>query len=154
MYQAGSTEMIRMKSQRRRRCAPGWLVAGLALACGGWLFPPAARAGCSHYITTKAGAARAATAHLDPLITSGSLSEEPGRSSPVEGPARPCSGFGCSRDSSPPTPVPSAVPRIDAWGFLDLSGFALQTHSSPLSLDGDSPHSLDRADRLARPPRP
>ena len=154
MYQAGSTEMIRMRSQRRRGHAPGWLVAGLVLACGGWLFPPAARAGCSHYITTNAAATRSASAHLDPLITSGSSSEEPGRGSPLQGPARPCSGFGCSRDSSPPTPVPSAVPRIDAWGYLDLSGFAPHIHSSPLALDGASPYSWDRADRLARPPRP
>jgi hypothetical protein len=146
--------MIRMRSQPRRGRAPGWLVAGLVLACGGWLFPPAARAGCSHYITAKADAARSAAAPLDPLITSGSPSEEPGRGSPLQGPARPCSGFGCSPDSSPPTPVPSAAPRIDAWGYLDLSGFALQIPSSPLSPDAASPYSLDRADRLARPPRP
>jgi hypothetical protein len=155
MYQAGSTAMIRTKSQRRRCCAPGWLVAGLVLACGGWLSPPMARADCSHYVTTRADAARSGVARLDPLISSGMSSREPWRGSPLGGPpARPCSGFGCSRDSKAPTTAPPAVPRIDAWGCFDLSAFALRTDSAPLPIDGASPHSLDRADRLTRPPRP
>ena len=146
--------MIRTKSQRRRCCAPGWLIAGLVLACGGWLTPPAARAGCSHYVATRADAARSATARLDPLISPGSWSEDPWRSFPLDGPARPCSGFGCSRNSGPPTTAPPAVPRIDACGGLGLLGFALRTDSSPFPFAEASPHSLDRADRLARPPRP
>jgi hypothetical protein len=155
MYQAGSTAMFRMKSQRRRCCAPGWLIAGLVLACGGWLSPPSARAGCSHYVTTRSAAPRAGAAELDPLVASGMLSRELWRGSPLGGPpARPCSGFGCSRDSQAPTTMPPAVPRIDVLGGLDLSVFALRTPSSPLPSDGPTPHSLDRADRLTRPPRP
>ena len=46
------------------------------------------------------------------------------------------------------------LPRIDAWGCFEFSAFVLRDHSSPLPLDSDSPHPLDRADRLARPPRP
>ncbi len=155
MNRAGSIEMIRMTSHRRRCRAPGWLVAGLVLvACGGWLFPPAARAGCSHYVATGADPARSGPAHLDPLVASGSSSEELRRSSPLEAPAGPCSGFGCSRNSTPPMTIPPAVPRIDACGGLDLSGFASRAPSSPFPLDEASPRSLDRADRLARPPRP
>lgn len=147
--------MIRRKSQRRRCCAPGWLIAGLVLVCGGWLSPPAARAGCSHYVTTRSDAARPGAADLDPLISPGILSREPWRGSPLGGPpARPCSGFGCSRDSRAPTTMPPAVPRIDALVGFDLSAIALQTPFSPFLPDDASPRSLDRADRLTRPPRP
>jgi hypothetical protein len=154
MGPARSTETVRMKSQLRRRRAPGWLVAGLVFACVGWLSSPAAQAGCSHYVTTTADAARAGAADLDRLVTSGPSSEGPWRISPLErSPARSCSGFGCSRDSKPPMTASPALPRIDAWGRFDLSAFVLRTHSSPLPLDSDSPRPLDRADRLARPPR-
>jgi hypothetical protein len=154
MLPAGSTEILRTTSHAQRSRAQAWLVAGFVLACAGWLSRPAAAAGCSHYVATGADAVRSGTAGLDPLVVSGALSKDRGQSSPLGGsPARPCSGFGCSRDSSLPMAAPMAVPRVDAWGCFGLSALALQTHSSPFPFDDDSPHSRDRAERLARPPR-
>jgi hypothetical protein len=155
MCPARSTLMVRMKPHPRRRRAPGWLVAGLVLACVAWLPSPAARAGCSHDVTTRADAARSGAIGLDRLAASGALSGGSWRISPPgRSPAGPCSGFGCSRDSRPPMAASPASPRIDAWGRFDLAAFVLRDHSSPLAPDSDSPRSLDRADRLARPPRP
>lgn len=155
MDPAGTTEIVRTKPQPRRGPARAWLVAGLVLACAGWSATPVARAGCAHDVATRAEAAMARAAGLDRLAEAGALSGGSWRISPLDRvPARPCSGFGCSRDSRPPMTTTPALPRIDAWGRLELAALVLREPSSPLPPDGDSPRPLDRVDRLARPPRP
>ena len=149
---AVAVESIPMKSHVGR---PGhrWLVAALLLAGGGWLAPSTAWAGCSHYVTTAMDA-QAELAALDRLDSVWALSDQSRLGEPRnESPTAPCAGLRCSRNSTPPMTVPQAVPRIDAWGYFDLSAFALQTDSSPFLFEDDRPPSSDRAERLARPPR-
>jgi hypothetical protein len=145
--------MVRMKP--RARCVPAWLVAVLVLAGAGWFSAPDARAGCSHYVAAGVEATRSGATDLDPLITAGASSEGSWRISPLDrSPARPCSGFGCSRDSRPPMTSSLGLSRIDTWARFEFPASVLRDHSSLLTPDSDSPHPLDRADRLARPPRP
>jgi hypothetical protein len=154
MLPAGSTEIVRTTSRPRRSRVQSWLVAGLVLACGGWLSRPAA-AGCSHYVASRADVERSRAAGLDPLVAVGELSRDRGPASPLgTPPAGRCSGFGCSGDSAPPTPVPMAVPRIEAWSCVGPIAVTVPTGSARVPLDDESLHSRDRADRLARPPRP
>lgn len=142
-----------MKPRARR--ARAWLVAVLVLAGAGWCSAPEARAGCSHYVAAGAEAVRSGAADLDPLIAAGTPSEGSWRISPLDrSPARPCSGFGCSRDSRPPMTSSLGLPRIDTWARFEFTALVLRDRSSLLAPDSDSPHPLDRADRLARPPRP
>jgi hypothetical protein len=146
--------LAQMMSHLRRRQAHRWLAASVLLATCGWSWTPSTQAGCSHYATTKRDAARSQTVSVDKLVGLVTASTDDWRTSPLdERPNRPCSGFRCSRDSSPPPGIPQAVPRIDAWGCTLLHANVLRPTSSPLPHEGDSPRSLDRVERLARPPR-
>jgi hypothetical protein len=146
--------LAQMTSHLRRRRARGWLAAAMLLAGYGWLSTPPSQAGCSHYASTKTDAARSQTVALDRLFAPVTAPGHDWRTSPLdEHPARPCSGFRCSRGSIPPLGVPQDVPRIDAWGCTLLPANVLRPTSSPFPHEDGSPHSLDRVERLARPPR-
>src|SRR5262249_37635949 len=134
--------------------ARGWIVAGLLLASCAWLAPSSARAGCAHDIATGSEAEGSGLAHFDRLDSAGALAGDSRRLTPTEpSPTPTCPGFRCSRDVPAPLTAPRTLPRIDAWGCFQLSWAALGTHSSPFPPDDDSPRPLDRAERLARPPR-
>jgi hypothetical protein len=146
--------LTQMMSHLLGRQAPGWLAAGLLLAIFEWSLTPSAQAGCSHYATTKRDAARSQTVAFEGFSGAVTASGDEWRTSPLDvPPTRPCSGFRCSRDSGSPPGMPRAVPRIDAWGCTLLHTNCLQPTSSPFPHEGDSPRSLDRVERLQRPPR-
>jgi hypothetical protein len=150
----GIFELVQMMSHLLLRPAPGWLAAGLLLAIFEWSLMPSAGAGCSHYATTKRDAARSLTVAFDGLSGAVMASGDEWRTSPLDlPPTRPCSGFRCSRDTGSPAGIPQSVPRIDAWGCTVLQTNCLRPTSSPFPHDGDSPRSLDRVERLQRPPR-
>ena len=144
-----------MMSHLLRRRARGWLAAGVLLATFGWSWTPSTQAGCSHYATTKTDAARSHTVSPGVLFSAATAPGDDWRAAPLDQPpSRPCSGFRCSGDSSsPPVGMPQAVPRIDAWGFILLQGQRPGLTSSLLREEEESPHSLDRAERVPRPPR-
>ncbi len=146
--------LAQMMSHLRRRQPHGWLAAGLLLATCGWSLTPSAQAGCSHYATTKRDAARSQLVSIDRLFGVVTASGDEWQTLPLgDRPTRPCSGFRCSPDSSPPPGIPQAVPRIDAWGCMLLHANCLRPTSSPFLHEGDCPRSIDRVERLQRPPR-
>jgi hypothetical protein len=114
-----------------------------------------AQAGCSHTVTMKSDAARFMIAGIERLASGGALSAGAGRAFPRSEPSTPCSGFFCSGNSLPPTPLaaPEALPRIDAWNRFNLRTLAPRASSSPYPFADGPAHSIDRAERLARPPR-
>jgi hypothetical protein len=147
-------ELTQMTSHLRRRRVLGWFAAGLLLATCGWLLMPSTQAGCSHYATSKTNPARTQTVTLERLFSAIIAPGDEWRTSPLgEHPAPPCSGFRCSGDSSTPLGVPRAVPRVDAWGCALLCAYSPRPASAPFLQVEDSPRSLDRVERLARPPR-
>jgi hypothetical protein len=137
--------------QRARR----WLIAAILLACSGWVTASSAQAGCSHSVTMKTDAARFMIAGLERLVSGGALSEGSGQTFPRSEPSTPCSGFFCAGNSMPPLPLaaPEALPRVDAWNRFDLCALAPRASSSPFPFDDGPAHSMDRAERLSRPPR-
>jgi hypothetical protein len=156
MRQPEAPRMIRVQFQGRGERSRGWLTAALLLAAGGWTGLTDARAGCSHLVTTKADATRLKVVQIDRLVSTESLVTELGRSLPLEDhSAPPCSGYMCSDNSVPLAPLaaPRSLPRIDAWSRLDLSVLSRRDNSAPFSCDDDRPLTLDRVERLARPPR-
>jgi hypothetical protein len=143
-----------MTSDVGHPCLHRWLVAALLLMSFGVLAPSTSRAGCVHAVSTKAGAAHAEMIGLDRLTALRALSFRTWRGgSPGEFPPSPCAGLRCSRNSDAPLTAPPTVSRIDAWGCLQICAFALQIDSSPWVIEEVPPPPLDRADRLARPPR-
>ncbi len=137
---------------QRGRC---WLIAAVLIASSGWVTASSAQAGCSHSVTMKADAARFMIAGLERLVSGGAVSEGSERAFPRSEHSTPCSGFFCSGNSMPRTPLaaPEALPRVDAWNRFDLGALAPRANSSPFPFDDGPAHSMDRAERLARPPR-
>ena len=123
MRKSESSGMICSRSEVPAQRARGCLMAALLLASIGWISSSAAQAGCSHSVMTKADAARLRIAHLDPMLLAGASSAEPMRNIPLKLPSTPpCSGFRCSGNSIPwsPVSIPQGTPRIDAWNRSDL----------------------------------
>ncbi len=144
-----------MKSDLPGQRARGRLIAAILLASCGWVTASTAQAGCSHSVTFKSDTARFTIAGLERLASGGALSEGSGRTFPRSESSTPCSGFFCSGNSMPRTPLaaPEALPRIDAWNRFGLCALAPRANSSPFPFDDELAHSLDRAERLTRPPR-
>ncbi len=155
MQQSRTSGTICVKSYVPGQRARGWLVAAILLASSGWVTISSAQAGCSHAVTMKADAARFLNAGLERLVSGGALAEGSGRTFPRSEPSTPCSGFLCSGNSIPPLPLatPQALPRVDAWSRFDLGALAPRANSSPFPCEEGPAHSMDRAERLARPPR-
>jgi len=146
------TESIRMTSQVRRRFVHCRLVAGVLLAGCGWFMPSTSWAGCSHYVVPKTDAE--SSERLYRLVAAETFPGDSWRSAPLDQRSpSPCSGFRCSRDSSSPLPVLQELPRIDVWGCLAVIPLPMRPNSSEFHLEDDSPHSVDRVERLPRPPR-
>jgi hypothetical protein len=92
-------------------------------------------------------------AGLERLIVPGSILGDSSSAHPLdERPAPRCSGFGCSGDSRVPMTVPRALPRIDIAGCQNLESIATRP-STWVHVEHDPPYSMDRVDRVARPPR-
>lgn len=144
-----------MKSDLPGQRTRGLLMAAVLLVSWGWFMASSAQAGCSHSVTMKSDASRFVIAGLERLASGGALSEGSGRTFPRSEPVTPCSGFLCSGNSVPPTPLaaPEALPRIDAWNRFGPCALAPRASSSPFPFDDWPAHSMDRAERLARPPR-
>ncbi len=155
MQQPGSTGPTCLKSNVPGQCARGWLIAVLLLACSGWVTASSAQAGCSHSVTMKTDAARFMIAGLERLVSGGALSDGLDRAMPRNEHPTPCSGFFCSGNSLPQTPLaaPKALPRVDAWNRFDFGALAPRASSSPFPFEDGPAYSMDRAERLARPPR-
>ncbi len=155
MQQSGFPETICVKSHLPGHRARGRLIAAILLATSGWVTASSAHAGCAHSVTMKADAARFMIAGLERLATGGALSEGSGRTFTRSEPSTPCSGFFCSGNSMPPTPLaaPEAVPRVDAWNRFGLCALATRASSSPYPFADGPAQTMDRAERLARPPR-
>lgn len=134
MHQSGSPVTICVQSQVPAPRAHGWRIAALVLASVGWISSFSAQAGCSRSVTTKADAARFRIAHLDRLVLGTASSEESLRNFPLNVPSPPpCSGFRCSGNSIPPTPmgIPQTVPRIDAWNRSTFAQSPCEQTSRP-----------------------
>ncbi len=153
--EAGSTGTIGVRSKSPERRARAWLVATLLLASVGWLASSSARAGCSHLVTANTDVARFRLAHLDRLLLAGAASKDATRSLPLDRPAPPCSGFRCSGNSIPATPmsIPRGTVRSDAWNRVDFGMLAPWAGSSSFSFHDHTPCPVDRVERLTRPPR-
>jgi len=103
----------------------------------------------------KSAAARLMIAGLEQLASGGALADGLGRTLPRSELPAPCSGFFCSGNTLPQTPLggPEPLPRVDAWSRFVPAALAPRTASSPFPFDAGPAYSMDRADRLARPPR-
>ena len=140
--------------RRRRRRTVVWLAAGLLLAAAGVFSPSTARAGCSHRVTVSAQPLPSGAFSVDRLVAgdlgSADASQDP---PPYRMPDSPCAGLRCSEDSIPPHAQPPETQRVKFFGCCDNSAVAFRSACSPLPRDDDNARSLDRVDRLARPPR-
>jgi hypothetical protein len=154
LVHGGICGLVQMISHLRRGRVRGCLAAALLFAACGWFSTPPAQAGCSQHTTAKANSARSQFPALDRLFFVSTASADFWQRSPLEPfPARPCSGFRCSRDSSPPLGVPQGAPRHDSWGCVIQHAYSPLDRSSSFPFDEDCPSTLDRVERLARPPR-
>ena len=148
--------MMVVKSYFPGQKARDWLIATMALALSIGMFTPVAWAGCSHLVTTKADVFSRKIGQFDGLPSHGVfqgdwLSTLP----PGKPPLAPCHGFLCAGNSIPLAPLatPESLLRIDAWSRIHLCSLARISWSTRLSQDETSPRSVDRVERLARPPR-
>jgi hypothetical protein len=141
-----------MKSHVTTGLARGWLLAGLLAAGLGWLSPSTSCAGCSHYVTTESEIARAGIDSLHHFGLAGAVASDL-RGTSDDGRPAPCSGWRCSRGSSPPISVSDPAPRVVVWGCIQTGASAMTPASSPFPHDDHSSLPRDRVDRLARPPR-
>lgn len=153
LYPAGSTSLLETRSHFQRR-AHSWFVTTLILMGIVWLSPSVSWAGCSHYVRSKSEGERVKIDRIAQLATSWTTLNGSRRSNPLDqGPALPCSGIRCSRDSNAPATVLPTVPRIDAWASAQRDELIPRPIASALRNDDVPSYSLDRAERLARPPR-
>jgi hypothetical protein len=133
--------MICVRSERLTRWLAGPLMVVLA---HGLVASTAARAGCSHPVTSEFDRRISAFDRLDDLITGGPqaiLAGEPGRLPPAW--PRPCDGPGCKQ--SAPRPASTATPIADGlhqW---------LALGQSPGRDDGRPPSRLVPERSPARP---
>src|SRR5262249_6353611 len=101
------------------------------------LAPSSARASCGDYVIVN-GRGPNVTVHHGAMPAA-----EPGRSAPVHGPTKPCSGPTCSaRQHVPIAPAPSSPPPpAQAWGPI----------GEPLDFPLPSPTARVAGDRLLPP---
>lgn len=141
-------------SRGRRLPILGPLVWVLLLVSGMGMSASVSQAGCGRSMSSKMHADGGVVIGFEQLRALGAPMNLSTHSAFPRWPSSPCAGLQCSQERPFPVPTLQAGPRIDPWAGLELREFCLPTPSSPLAFEDDCLPSTDRADRLARPPRP
>ena len=125
----------------------GAVLTLLALAL---LAPSAAKAGCSHLVTTRDESGQHATL-VEPLMR-----DLAGPSDPLSAPPsrRPCSGAWCAgRDAIPAVPPGAFEGRLRSWAWCMSSPDDLSTTPHFFSVDFPIVAPLHQGDDVFHPPR-
>jgi hypothetical protein len=127
-----------------------------ALPAGVALFPCAARAECSHLVTSK----RDRWATLMPSLIRDALPEQasnglgPFQSFSIPQAPRRCLGAWCAESpSAPAAPVGTVPARAELWAWLVTEPIAVVTSCSRLLLQASALRASHRSADILRPPR-